>query len=309
MGDTWVDFYAYLYALRSVEDLSSCSSTCSIRISPPYVNHCTGRGSPALASESGDSARARLIRTRRGTWIDKSLLPEARRECLEILREAARKAVGEDTYIPGWISDVCESVDYKADDLSSKRLTPEPTPAQQRREEEIDATVEALRNRGAFEGLSKAEYYDFLFYKFKSIRSKYAAQEAREVASRKRRIPKSNPTLVTEKDLLDLVLDVLHSRSVLDSIIEQDVLRGPIVEECDAEERAREARATARWCGGCGEELSHTCATLLLNSNVHPKYVQELLGHASIAQTLDTYSHVLKGMDGGIGGTMDAALG
>ena len=56
-------------------------------------------------------------------------------------------------------------------------------------------------------------------------------------------------------------------------------------------------------------DLRHTCATLLLNDNVHPKYVQEFLGHASISQTLDTYSHVLKGMDGGIGGTMDAALG
>ena len=56
-------------------------------------------------------------------------------------------------------------------------------------------------------------------------------------------------------------------------------------------------------------DLRHTCATLLLNSNVHPKYVQELLGHTSIAQTLDTYSHVIKGMDGGIGDAMDAAVG
>ena len=56
-------------------------------------------------------------------------------------------------------------------------------------------------------------------------------------------------------------------------------------------------------------DLRHTCATLLLNANVHPKYVQELLGHASISQTLDTYSHVLQGMDGGIGGAMDEALG
>jgi len=55
-------------------------------------------------------------------------------------------------------------------------------------------------------------------------------------------------------------------------------------------------------------DLRHTCATLLLNSSVHPKYVQELLGHASIAQTLDTYSHVLKGMDGGIGSAIDAAF-
>ncbi len=48
---------------------------------------------------------------------------------------------------------------------------------------------------------------------------------------------------------------------------------------------------------------------MLLNSNVHLKYVQELLGHASIAQTLDTCSHVLEGMDGGIGSAMDAAVG
>jgi integrase len=43
-------------------------------------------------------------------------------------------------------------------------------------------------------------------------------------------------------------------------------------------------------------DLRHTCATLLLTRNVHPKYVQELLGHANIAITLDTYSHVIQGM-------------
>nr|WP_279387430.1 tyrosine-type recombinase/integrase [Rubrobacter taiwanensis] len=45
--------------------------------------------------------------------------------------------------------------------------------------------------------------------------------------------------------------------------------------------------------------MRHTRATLLLARNVHPKYVQELLGHASVTPTLDTYSHVLPGMDGG----------
>jgi integrase len=55
-------------------------------------------------------------------------------------------------------------------------------------------------------------------------------------------------------------------------------------------------------------DLRHTCATLLLCRNVHPKYVQELLGHASIAQTLDTYSHVLPGMNGGIGDAIDEVL-
>ncbi len=56
-------------------------------------------------------------------------------------------------------------------------------------------------------------------------------------------------------------------------------------------------------------DLRHTCATLLLCRNVHPKYVQELLGHASIALTLDTYSHVLPGMRGGAASAMEDALG
>jgi integrase len=56
-------------------------------------------------------------------------------------------------------------------------------------------------------------------------------------------------------------------------------------------------------------DLRHTCATLLLSRNVHPKYVQELLGHASIALMLDTYSHVLPGMGGGAADAMEDALG
>jgi len=43
-------------------------------------------------------------------------------------------------------------------------------------------------------------------------------------------------------------------------------------------------------------DLRHTCATLLLSRNVNPKVVSEMLGHATIAITLDTYSHVLPDM-------------
>jgi integrase len=43
-------------------------------------------------------------------------------------------------------------------------------------------------------------------------------------------------------------------------------------------------------------DLRHTCATLLLARNVNPKIVSEMLGHATIAITLDTYSHVLPNM-------------
>jgi integrase len=43
-------------------------------------------------------------------------------------------------------------------------------------------------------------------------------------------------------------------------------------------------------------DLRHTHATLLLKARVHPKVVQERLGHSSIAITLDTYSHVIPDM-------------
>ncbi len=42
--------------------------------------------------------------------------------------------------------------------------------------------------------------------------------------------------------------------------------------------------------------LRHTWATLALKAGVHPKVVQERLGHSTIAITLDTYSHVTAGM-------------
>ena len=43
-------------------------------------------------------------------------------------------------------------------------------------------------------------------------------------------------------------------------------------------------------------DLRHTCATLLFSQNVNPKIVSEMLGHSTIAITLDTYSHVLPNM-------------
>ena len=55
-------------------------------------------------------------------------------------------------------------------------------------------------------------------------------------------------------------------------------------------------------------DLRHTCTTLLLSRGVHPKFVQELLGHATIAITLDTYSHVLPSMGDATAKAMEDAL-
>jgi integrase len=56
-------------------------------------------------------------------------------------------------------------------------------------------------------------------------------------------------------------------------------------------------------------DLRHTCATLLLGRGVHPKLVQELLGHATITMTLDTYSHYLPSMGDQTAGAMGDAFG
>jgi integrase len=42
--------------------------------------------------------------------------------------------------------------------------------------------------------------------------------------------------------------------------------------------------------------------------NVNPKIVQEILGHATISQTMDTYSHVLPGMQDEATAALDSAL-
>jgi integrase len=55
-------------------------------------------------------------------------------------------------------------------------------------------------------------------------------------------------------------------------------------------------------------DLRHTCATLLLTKGVHPKIVSEMLGHSSIAITLDTYSHVIPGLGEVAAGAMADAL-
>jgi len=40
-------------------------------------------------------------------------------------------------------------------------------------------------------------------------------------------------------------------------------------------------------------DLRHSCASLLVAQGVHPRVVMEMLGHSTIATTMNTYSHVL----------------
>lgn len=55
--------------------------------------------------------------------------------------------------------------------------------------------------------------------------------------------------------------------------------------------------ATRSGLGGVRlHDSRHTHATLMLRQGVHPKVVQERLGHSTISVTLDTYSHVTPGL-------------
>lgn len=56
-------------------------------------------------------------------------------------------------------------------------------------------------------------------------------------------------------------------------------------------------------------DLRHTAATLLLGRNVHPKIVSGMLGHSTIAITLDLYSHVTPAMERDAAAVMAQVIG
>ena len=66
---------------------------------------------------------------------------------------------------------------------------------------------------------------------------------------------------------------------------------------------------------GLGDEgftfhsLRHTFATELFSQRKRPKIIQSLLGHSSITQTMDTYSHLLDDVDDDEIGGLDEAFG
>ncbi len=74
------------------------------------------------------------------------------------------------------------------------------------------------------------------------------------------------------------------------------------------------SRAWVRLAAGCGvktirlHDARHTHATLMLKQGIHPKIVQERLGHSSIAVTLDTYSHIIPGLQDAAARQFDEAF-
>ena len=42
--------------------------------------------------------------------------------------------------------------------------------------------------------------------------------------------------------------------------------------------------------------LRHTAASLMIQTGVHPRAMMEIMGHSSITTTMDTYGHLMKGV-------------
>jgi len=55
-------------------------------------------------------------------------------------------------------------------------------------------------------------------------------------------------------------------------------------------------------------DLRHTHAALLIAQGVHPKAIQERLGHSSIRVTLDRYGHLLPAIETDLVRGLDATL-
>lgn len=76
----------------------------------------------------------------------------------------------------------------------------------------------------------------------------------------------------------------------------------------------REYKVLLERAGLAGEGFTfhtfrHTFGTALFSKGEHPKVVQSLLGHTSITQTMDIYSHLMEGMGGDAVGGFDEAFG
>ncbi|HET8630265.1 MAG TPA: site-specific integrase [Thermomicrobiales bacterium] len=56
-------------------------------------------------------------------------------------------------------------------------------------------------------------------------------------------------------------------------------------------------------------DLRHSCASLLLAQNVHPRVVMETLGHSTITLTMNTYAHVLPEAQRQAAALMDGLFG
>jgi integrase len=148
------------------------------------------------------------------------------------------------------------------------------------------------------------------------VRQALSKTQAEGIVFREPKTAKSRRTLA----LLPMTVDALKEHRKLQT--KERLRLGPVFEDhglvC-ARENGRPWHPesfTSAWrilCRDTGvtvrfHDLRHTHATQLLRGGIHPKVVSERLGHSTIGLTLDTYSHVLPGMQEEAAAKLDAIL-
>ena len=73
-----------------------------------------------------------------------------------------------------------------------------------------------------------------------------------------------------------------------------------------ATNRAYGAWAAAGLDGITFHECRHSYASLMIAAGVGPKHISDYMGHATIAETLDTYGHLIPGSEEEAAGMLDA---
>jgi len=129
-------------------------------------------------------------------------------------------------------------------------------------------------------------------------------QFAETKRSRSRRLVKLQTWVVAL--LREQVLKEKEARG--DALVFRAQRGGPIRESRFVQEHFKPLLKSAELPAIRLYDLRHTCATISLIAGVSPKVISEQLGHASVAFTLDVYSHVLPHMQDAAADKVQALL-
>ncbi len=163
-------------------------------------------------------------------------------------------------------------------------------------------------------GLRPGEALALMWKDFNPARATLTVQRALETVGGKHnfktpKTPKSRRTIKLPANLVALLLEHQAAQPFRSDLIFPSLNDTPLNERNVVNRHFKPALEAA----GLSKtvrfyDLRHTHATLLLKAGVHPKIVSERLGHSSITLTLDTYSHVLPGMQDEAANKLDAML-
>ncbi len=107
--------------------------------------------------------------------------------------------------------------------------------------------------------------------------------------------PSAALTLKAHRERLEADLALLGTPLVGDRLVFSNLDGNPFLPDTITHVFVKIARR-AGLPGIRFHDLRHTHASLMLKQGIHPKIVSERLGHSTVSITLDTYSHVLPGL-------------